>query len=42
MFWLRNRQRDYWQAKAEAPTDLGPDMYAMHDAAVEQARHDRD
>ena len=22
MFWLRNRQREYWQARAEAPPEL--------------------
>jgi hypothetical protein len=22
MFWLRNRQPEYWQARAEAPSEL--------------------
>jgi hypothetical protein len=41
MFWLRNRQRQYWQARAEAgyaPAD-DDDMVALLDAAGESMRH---
>jgi hypothetical protein len=33
MFWLRNRQRQYWQAKAEATPEGSDDMEARLDAA---------
>ena len=39
MFWLRNRQRQYWQAKAEAPSEVADDMAARLDAAGESMRH---
>ena len=39
MFWLRNRQRQYWQAKAEAPLEIADDMAALLDAAGESMRH---
>jgi hypothetical protein len=40
MFWLRNRQRQYWQAKAEAaPEVAADDMVALLDAAGESMRH---
>jgi hypothetical protein len=39
MFWLRNRQRHYWQAKAEAPLEVVDDMAALLDAAGESMRH---
>jgi hypothetical protein len=41
MFWLRNRQRDYWQAKTEAPLEpeVVDDMAARLDAAGESMRH---
>ena len=39
MFWLRNRQRQYWQAKAEAPPEVADDMAALLDAAGESMRH---
>jgi hypothetical protein len=39
MFWLRNRQRQYWQAKAEAPLEVVDDMAALLDAAGESMRH---
>jgi hypothetical protein len=37
MFWLRNRQ--YWQAKAEALPEIVDDMAALLDAAGESMRH---
>jgi hypothetical protein len=40
MFWLRNRQRHYWQAKGEAAPDFAADdMAAALDAAGESMRH---
>jgi len=40
MFWLRNRQREYWQAKAEAAPEIANnDMVALLDAAGESMRH---
>jgi hypothetical protein len=45
MFWLRNRQRQYWQAKAKAEAEAAPelevidDMAALLDAAGESMRH---
>ena len=39
MFWLRNRQRHYWQAKAEAPLEVVDGMAARLDAAGESMRH---
>ncbi len=41
MFWLRNRQRHYWQAKAEAAPEFeaADDMAALLDAAGESMRH---
>jgi hypothetical protein len=39
MFWLRNRQRQYWQAKAEATPEGSDDMEARLDAAGESMRH---
>ena len=39
MFWLRNRQRHYWQAKAEATPEISDDMAALLDAAGESMRH---
>ena len=39
MFWLRNRQRHYWQARAEAPLEVVDDMAARLDAAGESMRH---
>ncbi len=41
MFWLRNRQRDYWQARPEAPLEpeIVDDMAARLDAAGESMRH---
>jgi len=41
MFWLRNRQRQYWQARAEAPPEpeVVDDMAARLDAAGESMRH---
>jgi hypothetical protein len=39
MFWLRNRQRQYWQARAEAPLEVVDDMVALLDAAGESMRH---
>jgi hypothetical protein len=41
MFWLRNRQRQYWQAKVEAPPkfEAADDMAALLDAAGESMRH---
>ena len=38
MFWLRNRQRQYWQAKAEAPPAVEDDMVAALNAAAESVR----
>ena len=39
MFWLRNRRREYWQARAEAPLGVVDDMAALLDAAGESMRH---
>jgi hypothetical protein len=40
MFWLRNRQRRYWQAKPEpAPEVANDDLAAALDAAGESMRH---
>ncbi len=39
MFWLRNRQRRYWQAKAEATQDSADELVAALDAAGESVRH---
>ena len=39
MFWLRNRQRQYWHLKAEAAPDIEDDMVAALDAAGESMRH---
>ena len=39
MFWLRNRQRPYWQAKVEATPEVVDDMVALLDAAGESMRH---
>ena len=41
MFWLRNRQRQYWQARAEAMPEVeaADDMAALLDAAGESMRH---
>ena len=41
MFWLRNRQRQYWQARAEAvvESEVADDMAARLDAAGESMRH---
>ncbi|HTG24018.1 MAG TPA: hypothetical protein VK681_28555 [Reyranella sp.] len=39
MFWLRNRQRHYWQARAEATYEPADDMAALLDAAGESMRH---
>jgi hypothetical protein len=40
MFWLRNRQREYWLAKAEAAPEIANnDMVALLDAAGESMRH---
>jgi hypothetical protein len=39
MFWLRNRQRHYWQAKAETTPEVADDMAALLDAAGESMRH---
>jgi hypothetical protein len=40
-FWLRNRQREYWQARAEAPLEpeIADDMATRLDAAGESMRH---
>jgi hypothetical protein len=38
-FWLINRQRHYWQAKAEAVPEVADDMAALLDAAGESMRH---
>ena len=41
MFWLRNRQREYWQARPEAllEPEIVDDMAARLDAAGESMRH---
>jgi len=39
MFWLRNRRRQYWQARAEATPEIADDMVALLDAAGESMRH---
>ena len=39
MFWLRNRQRQYGQAQAEAGPDLVADRVAVLDAAGRSMRH---
>ncbi len=39
MFWLRNRQRQYWQAKEETTAEVADDMAALLDAAGESMRH---
>jgi hypothetical protein len=41
MFWLRNRQRQYWQARAEAAPgfEAADDLAAALDAAGESVRH---
>jgi hypothetical protein len=40
MFWLRNRQHEYWQAKAEAaPGIANDDLAAALHAAGESMRH---
>ena len=41
VFWLRNRQRQYWQARAEAPPEpkIAADIAALLDAAGESMRH---
>ncbi len=40
MFWLRNRQRQYWRAKEEAPAPpVEEDMVAALNAAAESVRH---
>jgi hypothetical protein len=45
MFWLRNRQRHYWRARAEAAPEWepGPEavdpLVAALDAAAESVRH---
>ncbi len=42
VFWLRNRQSEYWQARAEAPPELeviDDDLAAMLDAVGERMRH---
>ena len=39
MFWLRNRQRQYWQATTEAAYEPADDMAALLDAAGESMRH---
>ena len=39
MFWLRNRQRQYWRAKEEATPEVADDMAARLDAAGESMRH---
>jgi hypothetical protein len=38
MFWLSDRQRHYWQAKAEAAPESASDPAAL-DAAGESVRH---
>jgi len=39
MFWLRNRQREYWRARADTPLEVVDDMAALLDAAGESMRH---
>ena len=39
MFWLSNRQRHYWRAKAEVAPESAPDLVAALDAAGESVRH---
>ena len=41
MFWLRNRQRQYWQARVEAPPEpeTAPDIAGLLDAACGRMRH---
>jgi hypothetical protein len=39
MFWLRNRQPEYWQVKPEAPLAAVDNMAARLDAAGESMRH---
>ena len=41
MFWLRNRQRQYWRAKAEASPEpeIVPDIAGLLDAACGSVRH---
>ena len=41
MFWLRNRQRQYWQARAEASPEpeTAPDTAGLLDAASGSVRH---
>jgi hypothetical protein len=41
MFWLRNRQREYWQARPEAllEPEIVDDTAAQLDAAGESMRH---
>ena len=39
MFWLRNRQRHYWQAREEAAPAVEDDLAAALDAAAESVRH---
>src|SRR5260370_7143202 len=39
MFWLRNRQRQYWQAKTEATPAGADDMGALLHAAGASVRH---
>ena len=41
MFWLRNRQRPYWQARAEAAPalDVADDLVTALGAAGERVRH---
>src|ERR1700682_545966 len=41
MFWLRNRQREYWQARPEAllEPEIVDDMAARLDAAGESTHH---
>jgi hypothetical protein len=39
MFWLRNRQRQYWRAKPEPMPEVVIDDIALLDAAGERARH---
>jgi hypothetical protein len=43
MFWLRNRQPEFWQARTEAPPEPEViDDIALLDAAGERVRHARD
>ena len=39
VFWLRNRQRQYWSLKAEASPEGEDDLVAALDAAGEKMRH---